>query len=580
MAITRQPRSPVNRSYIPPNSVPYKVKTGDSLKKIAKQYGFTWQELAEFNWNTHYPPEVNWYMGNYVGCTAQTRDKKNYIFRSTDNPGIIHVPLGASGSPTVNRSRRKDTNSTTINRIRHPILIIKIPLGDKRTFSKAKTAIGKIYVPTKWGGTLSIKTSAGTVQLFYNNGKDIDDTIKMQIMAGQHLIQSAAGKLSYTIPDNKRGWYYVRVRNTQTANVSNTFTQQGQATDRPWNGWYCPTEPNSNHNLYENSGIFTPLKKYDAKYSTTTRIWESTYHVGSVGWYGHCWGWALASIAIKGPKLASSGFTKWEIRALYTELADNASAGWSWKIGRPNNEIPSGPVTDNLGEGPDKWVKKFHDGIRTWIGRRKRAMNANLRNDRVLIRWYRPGGVEQKISGVALLKANSASGWGPAQLKWNYVASTLKLHDGSAVAIPSNGTYALSCSFGFITVSVNKALLPTSNTTGRIRFSVEVWNHAIYKYVATFKEEPNDNNEKYVEIDMKIIGNKDTPFPPSETATVSRKYTYRLTYNSSGDTIHDKENWVSCHGALTPASMGIVEDESAFKWHANCGITKTKVDSL
>jgi hypothetical protein len=579
MAITRKPKSPVSRSYVPPNSIPYKVKTGDNLKNISKKYGLTWQELTEYNWKTHHPPEVNWYLGNYVGCTAETSDKKNYSFRSTDNPGIIHVPRGASVSPAVTRSRREDTDSTTINRIVPPVLIVKIPLGGSRTVSKAKTTIGKIYIPTKWGGTLSIKASAGTVQLFYNNGKDIDNTIEKQVMAGQHLIKSAAGTLNYAVPDNKHGWYYVRVRSTQSANVSNTFTQEGQATDRPWNGWYCPTEPNTNPNLYENSGVFTPLKKYDAKFGTSTRTWEATNHVGTLGWEGHCWGWSLACIALKTLKLASSGFTKWEIRGLYTELADNANSGWTWKIGSPSNEIPSGPVTDNLGEGPDKWVKKFHDGIRTWIGRNKRALNADLRNDKVGLRWHKVAGVEQKINGVTLRKANCSSGH-TAQLKWDSTASTLKLHDGSAVAIPSNGTYTLSCSFGVITVSVNKTLLPASNATGRIRFFVEVWNHAIYKYVATFKEEQNENDVKYVEIEMKITGNRDTPFPPSETSTVGRKFTYRLSYNSSGDTIRDKQNWVSCHGALPPSCMGIVNDESSFGWHANCGITKSNVDTL
>jgi hypothetical protein len=579
MAIKRKPKHPVARDYKPSGSLPYKVKTGDSLKKIAKRAGITWQELAEYNWKTSVPAEVNWYLGSHVGCTAETPDGDNYSFRDSDSPGIIYVPQATSGPNRTSRRHRDSSGHSTLRRTPPPIIVIKIPLGAGREFSKPKRTIGKIYVPTKWGGKLIVHPSSGKAQLFYKNGKDIDDATQGEIIKGQHSVSGPANLVEYDVPKDKHGWYFVMIKGTSSALVFNTFSQEGKASDRPWNGWYCPTEPNTNPNLYEQTGNFTPLKNYDLKYGTSTRSWEAANHVGTLGWEGHCWGWSLASISKKNPKNGSGSFSKWEIRAFYTELADDGTSGWKWKIGKPTNEIPSGPVSSAPNQPPDRWVKRFHDGIRKWIRDQKKIMNADLRGNGISIEWAKSGSVELKISGVQLYSANSRSGL-LANLIWHKVNSTLKFHDGPEVPITGNGSFTLGSSIGSIEIRVNRAQLPGSNATGKVKLSSEVWNHSIFKYSAGFKEEANDNDEKYIEINMKIIGNDDTPFPPGETSTVSREYTYRLTYNDAGDTTTSKQNWVSCHDDLPPSCLGIVENEATFGWKANCGITKARVDAL
>ena len=70
----------------------HKVQTGESLKGIAEANGMTWQELAEFNWGTSVPDEINEHLRDDVGCTAKTADGFNYSFRSEDEPGIVYVP--------------------------------------------------------------------------------------------------------------------------------------------------------------------------------------------------------------------------------------------------------------------------------------------------------------------------------------------------------------------------------------------------------------------------------------------------------------------------------------------------------
>jgi hypothetical protein len=70
----------------------HKVSTDESLESIAKANGLTWQALAEFNWNTSNPREINHQLVEIVGCTKKTEDGKNYKFDNSDAPGIVWVP--------------------------------------------------------------------------------------------------------------------------------------------------------------------------------------------------------------------------------------------------------------------------------------------------------------------------------------------------------------------------------------------------------------------------------------------------------------------------------------------------------
>jgi hypothetical protein len=92
MALMRIPAHPVPKDYIPPNSVPHKVKTGENWGVVAAKYGKTYEELVWANFKTLEPREINWYLHNNVGCKKVTRDGYNYMFSDNDNPGIIHIP--------------------------------------------------------------------------------------------------------------------------------------------------------------------------------------------------------------------------------------------------------------------------------------------------------------------------------------------------------------------------------------------------------------------------------------------------------------------------------------------------------
>ena len=52
MAVESAPVSPISKDRVPANSVPYKVKDGDSWEVIGNQFGKSAKELILFNFQT------------------------------------------------------------------------------------------------------------------------------------------------------------------------------------------------------------------------------------------------------------------------------------------------------------------------------------------------------------------------------------------------------------------------------------------------------------------------------------------------------------------------------------------------
>jgi len=273
--------------------------------------------------------------------------------------------------------------SATINVIK----VEKIPLGGSANLSKFK--IGKVYVPTKWGGEL--KLSGVNVELFYTDGADLDDDTAIQIAKGELDANRVAqgSPCVYEVPDYKHKWYYVKTSAAAGTSVLAGFIEWGEADVIPWNGWYWPLLNTRNPNLYDDSGGNTPLKDYDTIYGTNERAAEeangSTSDTNAT-WEGHCWGWSLAAIAIPEPQALVKNnvtFTRDEMEGLYIELADGApeTGGWTWRVGSlPNNPIPAGPPTAATGEAVDAWADKVQKGLCEYIRQGHKAMNGNLRD--------------------------------------------------------------------------------------------------------------------------------------------------------------------------------------------------------
>lgn len=234
--------------------------------------------------------------------------------------------------------------------------ILRLPLG-KTIYNAGDVTTGEdwfmVYIPDKYGGTLDV-TVTGNHQreLFYDRG--------------------SLGEPPYQVPQDKFGWYYIKVSGEESQyDLTTSFIQIGDATQgsnawgwKPWNGWYWPTRDFSEllrPSLYVLTGNYTPLLNYDQVYGTTSRDWEAQNHSGGEVWEGHCWGWSLASIAREQPLETTYNeiyFNQDEMEGLYSELADGDFA------------FQTDPPVDNLpprGSGLDVWPGRFQKVLAKYI---------------------------------------------------------------------------------------------------------------------------------------------------------------------------------------------------------------------
>lgn len=82
----------------------YKVKDGEHWGSVAQLdgWGADVKGFIRYNFGTDNPYEVNWFLKNYVGCTLQTEDKKNYRFSSKAKPGYIFTRKELQPQPNGN----------------------------------------------------------------------------------------------------------------------------------------------------------------------------------------------------------------------------------------------------------------------------------------------------------------------------------------------------------------------------------------------------------------------------------------------------------------------------------------------
>jgi hypothetical protein len=100
---------------------PHKVRTGETLDGLAKANKLSWQMLAKFNWGTAEPDKINKHLRMDVGCTKKTKDRKNYQFDDSDDPGIVYIPKPF-------RSRNLSTKKI------HTIRVQILPAGKPKDF--------------------------------------------------------------------------------------------------------------------------------------------------------------------------------------------------------------------------------------------------------------------------------------------------------------------------------------------------------------------------------------------------------------------------------------------------------------
>jgi hypothetical protein len=427
-----------------------------------------------------------------------------------------------------------------------------VPLGGVTNRQSGDHYYG-VYVPTRFGGELTIKVSAGRVV----DLKGPDGAIRI---SGQD------------VGIDRQGWYTFKVEGTKEPySVETSFIQVAQANKRPWNFYYWPTKADSIHepwaggngrvdtmsvngddqliaspgsyiapgvdivlagpnglletlpaagddatwfpNLYDdltwqgpdhaNNNQITrfqtpsPLLKYDQLFGTSARQWEAAFSQNKdiSRWPGHCLGGAVASILMNEPIPAPwSGMTKDELKSLWAELGENH---YNHRIGDYANEIPAGPPRPGF-DVCDSKVPRVHAMLETHIRGEKKPLLANLR------------------------------------------------------AFPPRGT-------------VN-----------------EVWNHGLYKYVATYHAIPG-RGPRAVKIDLELHANSGSMLNGQEAEDRVVYYTYTLVYGLDGkvdETNPQAADWISVGGEAQFAPLNVMElAESRWGGH-NSQVTEANVRSI
>ena len=422
----------------------------------------------------------------------------------------------------------------------------RVPLGGTISAQEGDRQFG-VFVPTLYGGELTVKTTSGTVTR----------------IVGPDGVERRNGQ---EIGRNQHGWYSFSVTGaTRPYTVETTFVQLGQSARKPWNFYYWPTKSDAIHepwaggngrvdtmqpagddqmvagaggyiapgadivragpnglletpcaagddltwfpNLYDDLTFRgadgqmyqtpSPLLKYDQLFNTSARNWEAanSQNQDIQRWPGHCLGGAVASILLNEPTPApGSGMTRDELKALWAELGENH---YNHRIGDYANEIPPGPPRPGFDEC-DRFVPRFHQMIESHIRGNREALLGNLR------------------------------------------------------AFPPRGT------------------------------NNEVWNHGIGKYIATYHAIPG-KGERAVRLEIELHANTGSSLNGQDDKPRIVKYEYTLVYGLDGrvdETNPYNCDWISVGGEAMFCPLNILQLTGTTWQGHNPMVTESNVRSI
>ena len=422
-----------------------------------------------------------------------------------------------------------------------------VPLGGTLSEQTGERYYG-VYVPTRFGGTLTIKATAGKVEALTGpDGRPREN--------GQDVL-------------GPQGWYTFRVTGVEKEKpyvVETTFVQVAQAARLPWNFYYWPTKADSIHEPWDGTGdgrcntiavgddvqvipygatagagqdvvmaganglletrpgqydtstwfpnmyddltwqgpdgtwfsTPSPMLKYDQLFGTQARNWEAanSQNKDIQRWPGHCLGGAIASISLNEPRPApGSGLSQDELKALWAELGENHV---NHRIGDNVNNIPPGPPRPGF-DGTDSYVPGFHRMLEQHIRGRRQSLLANLR-----------------------------------------------------------------------------AFPPTGKTN-------EVWNHGVGKYTAKMSALPGEGARR-VRVELELVANSGSNLNEGDPKPRINKYEYIIVYGVNGEvdeTAAALSDWIRVGGEAMFCPLNVME-VSASTWQGhNPMITESNVRSL
>ncbi len=400
-----------------------------------------------------------------------------------------------------------------------------VPLGGALGAQHDDRRFG-VFVPTRFGGELTISTTAGVVSTIIGP----DGRVRFN---GQDVGNDA------------QGWYTFSINGAdESYTVSTTFVQVGKSHRKPWNFYYWPTKSDAIHepwsggngrvdtirvygddklvatpgapikpgqdivragrngvletpvaagddltwfpNLYDDLTFQgadgktyatpSPLLKYDQLFNSSARAWEAanSQNQDISRWPGHCLGGAVASILLNEPTpMPGSGVSRDELKSLWAELGENHL---NHRISDYVTDIPPGPPRPGF-DDCDPHAPRFHAMLETHIRGRRESLLGNLR------------------------------------------------------AFPPRGT------------------------------NTEVWNHGIGEFTARYSAIPG-KGERAVKLEVDLVANAGASLNGKDQKPRIIHYVYNLVYGLDGkidETQTDNADWISLSGEALFAPLNLME---------------------
>jgi hypothetical protein len=412
-----------------------------------------------------------------------------------------------------------------------------------------------VYVPTRFGGELTVKTTSGRIVDL--KGPD-----------------GAARTNGHEIGFDKQGWYTFKVEGTKAPyEVETTFVQVGESTKKPWNFYYWPTKADSIHE---------PWAGGNARVDTSSvNLRGDDQLIAAPGGYippGN-------DIVLAGPNglletLPQPGDDATWFPNIYDDL--------TW-IG-PNKD-KGGEITQFQTPSPLlKYDQLFGTSARQW--------EATFSQNKDISRW--PGHCLGGAVASILLNEPTPAPWSGmtrdelkalwAELGENHFNHRIGDYANEIPPGPPRPGYDFCDSkaprvHAMLEAHIRgekKALLANLRAFPPRGTINEVWNHGVYKYIATYQSIPG-RGPRAVKISVELHGNSGSMINGQDDKDRVINYVYNLVYGLDGrvdETNPAAADWISVSGDALFAPLNVLElVESRWGGH-NQLVTEANVRSL
>jgi hypothetical protein len=412
-----------------------------------------------------------------------------------------------------------------------------------------------VYVPTRFGGELKVTTTSGRII-------DLKDSRGAGWVNGQD------------IGADHHGWYTFKVQGaTAPYTVETTFVQVAQSLKRPWNFYYWPTKADAIHEPWAGGNGRVDTMSFQLRGDDQLIASPGSYIAPGV------------DIVMAGPngmletQPASGDDVTW-FPNLYDDLywlgPDKANGGQLTQFQTPSPLL--------------KYDQLFNTSARQW--------EAAFSQTKEISRW--PGHcLGGAVSSILLNEPIPAPGSGLTQDELKALWAELgenhynhrigdyanEIPPGPPRPGPDATDYKVPRVHAMLETHIRgerKPLLANLRAFPPRGTISEVWNHGIYRYVATYHAIPG-RGPRAVRIDLELHGNAGSMLNGQDNHDRVVNYQYSLVYGLDGRV--DESNpyaadWISVGGEAQFAPLNVLQVvESQWGGH-NPHVTEANVRSL